>query len=70
MTQSNKGKRKSKDSSHETPKPFLRVEREKHELIQESSGNPNVRLLRPKDADMTETEKGATCKPDPRYAAY
>ena len=34
---SNKGKRMSKDSSDETPKPFLRVEREKHELSQESS---------------------------------
>ena len=58
----------SKDSSDETPKPFLRVEREKHELIQESSGNPKVRLLWPKAANMTEMEKGATCKPDPRYA--
>ena len=70
MTPSNKGKRMSKDSSDETPKPFLRVEREKHELIQESTGNPKVRLLRPKAANMTEMEKGATCKPDPRYAAY
>ena len=61
MTPSNKGKRMSKDTSDETPKPSLRVEREKHELIQESSG---------KAANMTEMEKGATCKPDPRYAAY
>ena len=67
---SNKGKRMSKDTSDETPKPFLRVEREKHEQSQESSWNPKVRLLRPKAAKMTEMEKGAPCKPDPRYAAY
>lgn len=62
----NKGGKMPAAIDSDTSKPYVRLTKEKHELVQQKSQNCVVRFLRPKQSDKPEVEKSAECQPDTR----
>ena len=65
-TRHNKGNKKAGVIISDTSKPYVRLTKERYELVEKKSQNSVVRLLRPKQSDKPEVEKSAECKPDTR----
>lgn len=62
----NKGIKTPEVTNTDTSKPYVRLPKERHDLIEQKSQNCVVRLLRPKESDKPEVEKSAECQPNTR----
>lgn len=50
----------------DTSRPYVRLTKDRLELVEQKSQNCAVRFLRPKQSDKPEVEKSAECQPDTR----
>lgn len=67
----NKGKILSKASQKVDIKPFMRLPKNKMDVVLENAENPPVRFLRPKEIQRPEVEKCAlACESNPRYENF
>lgn len=62
----NKGEKIAGVLNSENSKPYVRLTKDRHELVDKKSQNSVVRLLRPKQSDKPEVEKSAEYQPDTR----
>lgn len=62
----NKGEKMPAVINNDTSKPYVRLTKERHELLEQKSQNCVVKFLRPKQSDKPEVEKSAECQPDTR----
>lgn len=62
----NKGKSIDRSTEKVSVRPFLRLSKDRHQLIAAEGSNPTVKLLRPKPSDKPEVQISAESKPDRR----
>lgn len=62
----NKGRTIGRSTEKVSLRPFLRLSKDRHQLIAAEGSNPTVKLLRPKPSDKPEVQISAESKPNIR----